>query len=209
MWNCVSERWPQNPAPCTGITALWWLSFPLVFLAAFHRPRRCLVHSCISRLKWRMASWGELAVDVAASVYMWILTCNHHNQESCHSSCAWPLGPYYTACGVDNTSLMLQLWRLRFRGKEWLKQSHGVPSHRGDLNLGLCDPRAQAGSSIRQQLMKSLPRARRLVMWVRKPPAARSIHSVGGDRQLINIMSQSIMQSVSRTDAPGRMSWVE
>lgn len=100
------------------------------FLAAFPGPQRCLVHSCISGLRWRLASWGELAVDVAASVYMWILTCNHHNHESCHSSHAWPLGPYFTACGGDNTIPILQLWRLRFRGKEWLKQSHGVPSQR-------------------------------------------------------------------------------
>lgn len=202
FWALASESSPMH-----WNRSLVMAELSSSFLAAFHRPRRCLVHSCISGLRWRMASRVELAVDVAASVYMWIFTCNHHNHESCHSSRAWPLGPSYTACGY--TILILQLWRLRFKGKEWLKQSHGVPSHRGDFNLGLFDSRAQAGSSIRQQLMKSLPCARRLVMWVRKRPAARSIHSVGGDRQLINIMSQSIMQSVSRTDALGRMSWVE
>lgn len=195
-WPLCSFNWLKSfPLCCESIHVKLFLSAGLriqphalesqpcdgrafLFLAAFHRPRRCLVHSCISGLRWRIASWGDLAVDVAASVCMWILTCNHHNHESCHSSRAWPPGPYYTTCVADNTILILQLWRLRFRGKEWLKQSHGVSSHRGDFNLGLLDSRAQAGSSIRQQLMKSLPCARRLVMWVRKRSAARSIHSV-------------------------------
>ena len=81
-------------------------------------------------------------------------------------------------------------------------QSH--KSQTEDLNLSLFNSRAQVGSFIQQIFMKCLPCARHLDMSVRRLPAPLSVHSIGGDRQLINIMNRSVTQYAGRTDAVGR-----
>lgn len=73
-----------------------------------------------------------------------------------------------------------------------------------DLNLSLFNSRAQVGSFIRQIFMRCLPRARYLDMSVRRLPAPMSVHSIGGDRQRINMMNRSIMSTLE-----GQMLWEE
>lgn len=88
------------------------------------------------------------------------------------------------------------MWKLRFKGKECINQ-------RQYPNLSFFDSRAHVGSFIQQIFMKCLLCTSHLDMSMEKLHALMSLHSIGGDRQLIKLINQSIMQFARMIGALG------